>query len=149
MVKSLSLPRSSKAVSGSQHLLQWQQFQKGRELGRHYPLSPKRRSESSSCTKSSGWMQEQECMHSMQKDRKGQAWVARACNPSYSGGSDQEDCGRFTPVQLHQSPFISSYVLDWKMKKCANNPTGFSILLKYQNPLCEWNALETTIHKID
>jgi hypothetical protein len=59
-----------------------------------------------------------------------QALVAQACNPSYSGGRDQEDCGS-KPAWANSSvrpffekPFTKIGLVDWlKVKALSSSPS--------------------------
>jgi hypothetical protein len=42
------------------------------------------------------------CTHVRNISELSQAWVAHACNPSYSGGRDQEDLGSKPPRKIVQ-----------------------------------------------
>jgi hypothetical protein len=44
-------------------------------------------------------------MEAPQRNKNSQAPVAHACNPSYSGGRDQEDQGP-KPAQTHKRPYL-------------------------------------------
>jgi hypothetical protein len=56
--------------------------------------------------------------------------VAHSCNPSYSGGKDQEDCGS-KPAQANSSqdpiskkPFTKKGLVEWlKVKVLSSNPS--------------------------
>jgi hypothetical protein len=57
------------------------------------------------------------------------ALVAHACNPSYLGGWDREDCGSRTSLWYLNSinswvkwcmPVISSYTLGWDQEDCCS-----------------------------
>jgi hypothetical protein len=57
--------------------------------------------------------------------------VAHACNPNYSGGRDQEDCG-LKPARANSSkdpiskkPFIKIGLVEWlKVKALSSNPSN-------------------------
>jgi hypothetical protein len=59
-----------------------------------------------------------------------QALVAHACNPSYSGGRDREDCG-LKPAQANSSarpylekPFTKIGLVEWlKVKALSSSPS--------------------------
>jgi hypothetical protein len=52
-----------------------------------------------------------------------QALVAHACHPSYSGGSDQEDCG-LKPAQANSSQDLEKPFTKKKKKKISNWASG-------------------------
>jgi hypothetical protein len=59
-----------------------------------------------------------------------QVLVTHACNPSYSGGRNQKDCGS-KPVQANSSqdpiskkPFTKKGLVEWKVQALSSSPSS-------------------------
>jgi hypothetical protein len=82
--------------------------------------------------------------------------VAHACNPGYSGGSDQNDCG-LKPAQANSSvrphlkkPFTKIGLVEWlKVKALSSNPSTAKKKKKKKENISNSPVHQAYIIKVD